>query len=76
MILAQKRDRGGDSTAFRGSRIWIEAIIIYKIHRGGRREGVSDGGSRAMEINVTKDLHFRLLVRTAEDDVGGGVYLH
>jgi hypothetical protein len=23
-----------------------------------------------------KDLHFRLLVRTAEDDVGGGVYLH
>ena len=22
------------------------------------------------------DLHFRLLVRTAEDDVGGGVYLH
>jgi hypothetical protein len=29
-----------------------------------------------MEINVTRDLHFRLLVRTAEDDVGGGVYLH
>lgn len=23
-----------------------------------------------------KDLHFRLLVRTADDDVGGGVYLH
>ncbi len=23
-----------------------------------------------------EDLHFRLLVRTAEDAVGGGVYLH
>jgi hypothetical protein len=29
-----------------------------------------------VEVNVTRDLHFRLLVRTAEDDVGGGVYLH
>jgi hypothetical protein len=37
---------------------------------------VSNVGRREMEINVTKDLHFRLLVRTAEDDVGGGVYLH
>jgi hypothetical protein len=29
------------------------------------------------EMNgLNGDLHFRLLVRTAEDDVGGGVYLH
>ena len=69
MILAQKRDRGGDSTAFRGSRIWIEAIIIYKFFRRGALAMGKVG-------NFTKDLHFRLLVRTAEDDVGGGVYLH
>jgi hypothetical protein len=72
VILAQKRDRGGDSTAFRGSRIWIEAIIIYNIHRGCVSKGKEGSGSK---LNVTRDLHyFRLLVRTVEDDVGGGVY--
>lgn len=31
-------------------------------------------GKGRLEINNV--LHFLLLVRTAEDDVGGGVYLH
>ena len=33
-------------------------------------------GKEGSESKCDKDLHFRLLVRTAEDDVGGGVYLH
>ena len=40
------------------------------------RTGQSVKGNDEMRIKRNEDLHFRLLVRTAEEDVGGGVYLH
>jgi hypothetical protein len=40
------------------------------------RTGQSVKGNDGMRIRRNEDLHFRLLVRTAEEDVGGGVYLH
>ena len=36
-----------------------------------QKKGLTGNGNKR-----TKDLHFRLLVRTADDEVGGGVYLH
>ena len=71
MVLAQIGYRRRDCAAFGRSWVRVEPVVICQ-----RRIIASISNGKRQIRQQKKNLHFRLLVRTAEDVVGGGVYLH